>query len=626
VRNWIAFDLETSGTRDEYALQPWRVKQGFAWITSFATCEEVSKSLTFTGGIEPDRKTLKQFLMTSIIKKQRIVTWNGTFDASWLIAYGLEGLVMEAKWLDGMRLWRHYFIEPEWDMNRANKKHYGLKTCVDEVLPWLNGYQDDIDLHDPDPAVRAKLLQYNKDDTQATLLCADHWFNLLTPQQRRCAMIEADMIPHIARANLEGMVIDQAQVCHNTVRMERVAMDMMEQLAPHGVTEAMVKSPKQLALLLYDTWRLPVLKVTKTGNESTDKECLHELAFIDPRAKLIRNWREALNLGSKFCQSMNTSALYNQDGRSHPEAVLFGTYSGRLTYGSNQTNRKSKPQVTVQTGFALHQMKRDAEFRASVVPPEDHVLMEFDAAGQEFKWMAVAAEDETMLRLCAPGEDAHTYMASEIAEVDYRTMMLAVKAGDKVAKERRQLGKVGNLSLQYRTSARKLRTVARLPPYEIPIELPEAQRIHKTYQLTYPGVPVYWRVQISRTKRLGYVETFAGRRVQVVGNWDGPQSWAMGSTSINYRIQGTGADQKYLAISVLSPYLTAHGIHFAWDMHDGLYFYVPTPMVERAAVEMKAILDNLPYERAWGLKPPIAMPWDCKAGPSWGGLKEWKYD
>ena len=36
---------------------------------------------------------------------------------------------------------------------------------------------------------------------------------------------------------------------------------------------------------------------------------------------------------------------------------------------------------------------------------------------------------------------------------------------------------------------------------------------------------------------------------------------------------------------------------------------------------MKPMLDNLPYESAWGFHPPIPLPFDCKAGKTWGSLK-----
>lgn len=620
--NFVAFDFETSGEQMEYALQPWRVKQGKAWATSLAVVRKDGSDLIVTGGLDPSPDTMREFLEDAIRHKRTIVGWNTVFDIQWLIAYGFHDLVMKCRWLDGMLLWRHYFIEPEYDTTRPNKKSYGLKSCVAEVLPKFAGYEEDVDFHSADPVARKKLHDYNIRDTVFTLRLAKHWYNKLEARQLRAALLEAECLPMVAKANLDGMVVDTLAARELQAMLINTAAKRLEELSPHGVTEKVVRSPVQLAKLLFDDWGLPVLKENtgkKTGKVSraTDKEVLHELAFKDPRAKQLREYREALNNKTKFADTPLESVEYNEDGRTHPAAIVFGTYSGRLTYASKQGKNKDER----QTGFALHQEKRGAEFRSIIVPPPGYTLVEFDASGQEFRWMAIASNDSIMLNLCAPGEDAHSYMGARITRVDYKEMMRKVHDGDKDAKSSRQLGKVANLSLQYRTSAAKLRSVARVQ-YNLPMELLQAQNIHRTYQQAYRRVPEYWERQIEQTKRLGYVETFAGRRVQVRGNWEGRDGWSMGSTSINYRIQGTGADQKYLAVAVMRNYLTNIGAHFAWDLHDGIYLYVPDDKVEKAIVDLRKKLDNLPYAQAWGFTPPIPLPWDCKVGKSWGALKE----
>lgn len=631
---FVAFDFETSGEKPEYALQPWRVAQGKAWVTSVAIVEKVDGKLAVTGSLGPDRASLLDFLVRCVERGQTVVGWNVQFDIQWLLALGLADLVHRLRFLDGMLLWRHYFIEPEYEMDRGKKKSYGLKSCVAEVLPEHAGYDEDVDFHSTDPAERAKLHRYNVRDTAYTLYLTRHWYLKLAedPQRLKAAMIEAACIPLVAEANLKGQVVDRFAARELEQHLTNVADRQLAILAPHGVTEKVVRSPVQLATLLFDQWGLPVLKENtgkKTGKVSraTDKEVLHELAFKDERAKELRAYREALNNRTKFATAQLSSIAYNEDGRTRPQAIIFGTYSGRLTYASQQShewvddkgrNRRS----TLQIGWALHQAKRAPEYRNTIEAPPGYTIVEFDASGQEFRWMAIASGDETMLNLCLPGEDPHSFMGARIVGRDYRDMIAAVKAKEQAAKDARQLGKVGNLSLQYRTSARKLRVVARVQ-YELPMELPEAERIHKTYRQAYPGVPLYWDRQIALTKQSGYVETFAGRRVQVTGNWNGDWGWSMGSTSINYRIQGTGADQKYLALSVLRPYLRQIGAYFAWDLHDGIYFYVPDDKVARAVQDIRYLLNNLPYEKAWGFSPPIPLPWDCKTGKTWGSLEEW---
>jgi len=640
VPEWVdsdykSFDFETSGTLPEYALQPWRMAEGRMWATSFVAMDIVNKKRVYSGGIvaqtgiplkETHRLTkgyLKTMFEEALDEKKTLIGWNLVYDVSVAIAYGFEKECFQARYLDGMLLWRHFDLEPEYEILRHKKRPYGLKQFVNEFLPEHAGYEEDIDYHDPDPVQRAKLHRYNKKDNRFTFIGTRHFYKSLEESQLRAAIIEAQTIPMIAKANLHGLPVDTL-ACHELqTSLTQTAAKSQRMLRKHGVTEEIVRSPKKLAAVMFGEWKLPVLKegkphkVTKEVTPSTDKEVLHELSFLDPRAKILRTFREALNNRTKFATAPLTAVAYNEDGRAHPLANMFGTYSGRMTYSSKQGKNKAARPI----GFALHQEKRDKKFRAIIIPPPGYALVEFDAAGQEFRWMAIASGDEIMLQLCMPGEDPHSYMGSRIIHCDYHEM-IEKKETDQAMGAGRKAGKVANLSLQYRTSAKKLRVTARVD-YDIPIELPEATRIRQTYLNTYKGVPKYWDRQIFETKKLGYVETFAGRRVQVMGNWTGHFGWSMGSTAINYRIQGTGADQKYLAMLCIKDYLVSIGGYFIWDLHDGLYSFIPIDKAQQATIDIKRILDNLPYKKAWGFVPPIPMPWDCKTSTaSWGDLKE----
>ncbi len=627
---FAGLDFETIGVLEEYALQPWRIPRGEAWATSLSVMQRLDGVPVRTGGLMPTADDMRVILQDIIDRGQYVIGWNVPFDISILLAYGLDALVYQIKWIDAMLLWRHLFIEPEYDLNRSNKKSYGLKTAVAEFIPVYGDYADDVDFHDTSPEARAKLHKYNKRDTTFTWILAKMFWEDLSEQRRQVALIEAECLPMVAEANLRGMLVDTLVARELAQKLDDVAGEMLEKLSPYGVTEKVVRSPMQLSKLMFDPideggWGLPVLKentskLTGKVTRSTDKEVLHELSFSDPRAAQLRLYREALGNRTKFADTPLLSADYNGDGYTRPSGIVFGTYSGRMTYGSKQ----GKGVNTKQTGFALHQEKRGAMFRSVITAPPGYTLVEFDASGQEFRWMAIASGDPVMLQLCEPGEDSHSYMGARVTSKDYREVMALVAAEDEQGKADRQLGKVANLSLQYRTSARKLRSVARVQ-YSIPMELPQAQLIHKTYQQSYSKVPAYWAEQIHLTKKRGYVETLAGRRVQVVGNWEGDMGWSMGSTAINYRIQGTGAEQKYLAMMLMKDYLRSIGGWFGWDLHDGLYSWIPDHKVEKAVHHIKHMLDNLPYERAWGFTPPITLPWDAKTGGSWGALKGYDF-
>lgn len=277
----------------------------------------------------------------------------------------------------------------------------------------------------------------------------------------------------------------------------------------------------------------------------------------------------------------------------------------------------------LQTGFALHQMKRGKDFRRLVSAPKGYQLCEFDFDSQEFRWMAVASGDATMLSLCAPGEDAHSYMGAQIAQVDYRTLIQQVKSGDAHAALQRKLGKLSNLSFQYRVGSKTATTKARVD-YELDIDEPEVKQLLAVYKQTYPDVPKYWAMQIFKCKRLGYAETYAGRRVQLNGNWAGREAWPLESTAINFPIQGSGGDQKYLALAVMRNMLPKYEAHFYYELHDGVFTIVPTSKIERFFIDGRKALSNLPYKQAWMMADhfPVKFPVSGKVGPTWGDLFE----
>lgn len=619
---WEGFDIETSGEEDAFALQPWRVKDRQAWIRTWATAGPASQPID--GVIAPDsfdetRRLLRELVTRWCDEKTVVCAWNATFEASWLCAYGLEPLVRHVRWLDGMLLWQHLEMTPEYDISADKRRGWGLKAAVAKFLPQFAGYDEGVDFHGDDVL---NLLHYNGCDSLFTREITRRLYCQLRderPKQLRAAKLEAANITLLGNANYEGVEIDEGGLEKLDQALIEQADDALSKLEPHGATPAILGSPAQLSKLLFEDWGLqPISYSQKTDKPSTDKHTLHELSLIDDRVEEIKRFREAKLNRTKFVANIRKAIRYNNDGRAHPLARIFGTYSGRLTYASAQGKGKAKAQV----GWAIHQMKRAPEYRSLVKAPPGHVLVEFDAGGQEYRWMAILSGDPVMQRLCLPGEDPHAYMGASAGQKDYK-WVVEWKDDDKGAKNVRQLGKVGNLSLQYRTSAKKLLSVARTD-FKMDMQLPAAQNLHRTYPQTYREVPRYWKRQIQFVKRAGYVETVAGRQVTVPLKLMRTHEWSVESTSINYPIQGTGADQKHLAMVALQSLIYSMGARFLFDLHDGLYFVVPEENKSEFIRRGLHLLDNLPYEKAWDFTPPIPLPWDAKVGTSWGNMKEVK--
>lgn len=614
---FIGFDIETTGDLQEYALQPWRVDTAQARILTWAVADGVRPAQAVVAPEQHDAcsEQLTALVSQWVTDNAVVCVWNALFEIAWLSRYVDHALLAKVRWLDGMLLWRHLDNIPDYDVQASKRRSFGLKAAVKQFLPEYAGYEEGITF-DGSTSIDA-LLRYNAIDADVTRQLAILFLQHLkqSPKQLAAARIEAQCLVPIALANVRGLLVDEHALDELDAVLADKVQTLSKALAEHGVGQEVLASPVQLRDVLFDEWGLPVLKYGKTG-ASTDKQVLHELGLFDERARMIREYREAVGNRRKFVDTLRESIRYSGTGRTYPQARVFGTYTGRITYASSQGRGKAKRQI----GWALHQMKRAAEYRRVIRARDGYQIVEFDAAGQEFRLMAWLSGDEHMLRLCQPGEDAHAFMGAQIAGVSYEEVKEGAKH-DKRLKEMRQLGKIANLSCQYRTSAEKLRVVARVQ-YGIDMDDQTARHIHATYHKSYPGVQRYWQRQIDHINRYLYVSTLAGRVVTVTREMLLKDSWSVHSTAINYPVQGSGADQKYLAISTVRPILAEYGAVFLFDLHDGLYFEVREELVDRFISAMRSALSSLPYLTAWGVQPPIPLPFDCKVGPTWGDLVE----
>lgn len=296
--------------------------------------------------------------------------------------------------------------------------------------------------------------------------------------------------------------------------------------------------------------------------------------------------------------------------RSNGTIFVTGN-TGRFSYGSFL----GKGVKRAQTGIALHQWERGKVARNLLTAPPGFLLAEFDFSGQEMRLMAIESEDETMLDLFANNGDGHAYMGASIENMDYNFVREQAET-DERAKQARYLGKFANLSLQYRVGIDTM-MVRALTQYNLQLWRQKAQHIKNTYLRTYPGVPRYWKEAIRQASKDGYAFTRGHRRVPLPNL----NVYEQQQTAINFRIQGTGGDMKSLAIYVCSEFFDPDLV-YAWDLHDALFMYVRDDEYAVLKVKnLKEILSNLPYKKAWGWEPQIPLPVDAKIGKTWGSLK-----
>ena len=376
LTDWISFDVETVGEEDGYALQPWRAKYSQAKIRTYAySWIEDGKIRHASDAAEINsffRAHLSRRLQQWASEGKYLITWKGTFDIAWLIAYGLIEEVYACKWIDGMVMWKN--------LDR-NRKAYGLKSAVREFLPSMANYEQDVDFEGD----LATLLEYNEKDTDATLLIALKLWSQLTVKERTALLIDFCDMPDIANRNVEGIHINIDGVKKTAVKLNKQRSESYQKLLPHVQTmaeffiEGGKRTPAQLRKrfpsfdkldpdrfkkiadesavnfdsdaevrqLLFEDWGLTPLKMTKGGTDgmnkktSTDKESLIEISHDDERAKWVQQYRETTGLISKCVKSVVEALKYNNPSPGciyppivRPEMNKSGTVTDRCTYSS----------------------------------------------------------------------------------------------------------------------------------------------------------------------------------------------------------------------------------------------------------------------------------------------------
>ncbi len=175
-----------------------------------------------------------------------------------------------------------------------------------------------------------------------------------------------------------------------------------------------------------------------------------------------------------------------------------------------------------------------------------------------------------------------------------------------------------NLSNNYRIGSKKLRVQSRVQ-YGMNIELPIAQKWQSIFHRSFPGIKNYWKHAIKLGKEMGYAETYGGRQFKLQ-YWSGDWRWGTESSAINFPIQGSGADQKELAIWQMQVHFPE--FIFWFDLHDGIHYLVPNDTSNEELLEARDMLDALDYKKWWGVDLKVPLKWDCQVGKNWAELEE----
>lgn len=625
-------DIETApidpSLSDFAALEPWRVRQKKAYISSIAIARPDGSVVQIIN--KYDNKFSKEWLNDILtfleeLRGQECYAHYSVFDIAFMIASiqpdrmgDIPEIIRSIKWRDSALLAR-------WICNgqqaESIKLSYALANLVKIFLP-----------DDPDTpaflAMKGQDVSAGDDsgyweergelDVIMTQRLVVHLLAKFKPAQRVGFLTEMKNLVPISNSWIVGLRIDTAQLA---LAEKDFDTELDRYLKELNIAVSVLSSPKQLANLVFTQWGLKPHSTTPSGAPSTAGDDLKWIQY-----KLLNNnyteqaekigtlikAKSIVTLKSKYVKTMHAALAHTGDGYIYGAPRIFGTYTGRMTY-SNATKKKFK------TGIALHQMPRKAKsVRAMIIAPDGYMIYEADAAGQESRLMALASKDPVMLQVFTDGLNFHSMTGASIIGMDYTEFEVARKEENDSGyhTEQRQLGKLANLSCNYRISGKSLSEKS-FVDYDTYMPIATGNYLVSTWNKTYEGVPIYWQSSIAFAKDTGYAEAFGGRRFKI-NEWSS-RSWASESSAINVPIQGAGASMKEIAIA--ETYIQEPRAKFILDLHDASFFYVPIPDSKEICDNLDRILNNIDYKPFWGFTPEIPLPYESKFGKSFAEVK-----
>ena len=394
--------------------------------------------------------------------------------------------------------------------------------------------------------------------------------------------LELPLEPVLARMERAGVLLDLAVLDQVRAQVDQSCAQLLAEVYRHAGREFNVGSPPQLAQVLFEDLRLPVLRKGKTG-PSTDHEVLEKLAEQHPLPRAIIEYRSVSKLKSTYLDTLPQQV--GADGRIRTTFHQAFAATGRLS--SSDPNLQNIP-IRTELG---------RQIRRAFVAPKGWLLVSADYSQIELRILAHVAGDEGLLAAFRDAADVHARTAAEVFGVPLEA----------VTSDQRRAAKMVNYGIAYGLSAHGLASRLNLP-------VDEAQGIIDRYFARYPGIARYLGETVEKARRQGYVESLLGRRRYMPDLASKNRNVAMAAerAAINMPIQGTAADLAKKAMLELDARLPADGSRgrLLLQVHDELLLEAPAGQAEATAALAQEVMSKVAE-----LQVPLVV--DVGWGPSW---------
>lgn len=399
---------------------------------------------------------------------------------------------------------------------------------------------------------------------------------------------ELPLIRILALMEDTGILVDTKRLSVLEENAKRKIASLEKEICAQAGERFDANSPKQLSRILFDVLKLPSkgIKKTPTKSISTQISELVKLRGAHPIIDLLIRYREVAKLFSTYITVLPQIASPS-DGRVHTTFNQTGTATGRLS--SANPNLQNIP-IRTELG---------KDVRRAFIPTKNYILVSFDYSQLELRIAAQLSGDKELIRAFQEGADIHARTAVAIFRV----------TPDQVTSEMRRHAKTINFGILYGMGARSLAV-------GMGVDYHDAEMYLAEYLKTFSGIEEYRERVVSEGRRIGYVETFFGRKRYIPNlksSFDFVRKEAE-RMAMNAPIQGTNADIIKRAMIDIARTLELSRdnprVRLLLQVHDELLFEIRDDALAEAVPVIREIM-----QRVREFTVPIVV--EPRSGSNW---------
>lgn len=249
-----------------------------------------------------------------------------------------------------------------------------------------------------------------------------------------------------------------------------------------------VTSPTQLAILLYDVLKSPV--IDKSNPRGTGASIIDKMDF--PIVEVLKEQKKVEKLINAFVDVLPQIAKDSHDGRLHGHFNQIGTGTGR--FSSTEPNLQQVP-------------SKAGDVRRLFKAKDGYMIIGSDFSQQEPRLLSAYSQEPKLINAYKEGRDLYATLGTSVFNNDYWDNMEHHEDGTPYpeGKKRRKLCKVLYLGITYGMGANKLAE-------SMGVDVEDAQTFLTNFKKGYRVLTEWMDNVQKKAETLGYAEDMWGRR------------------------------------------------------------------------------------------------------------------